>query len=159
MTLGEVRNIAIQGAMGEYICNWDDDDLYHPLRIEGQMTGMLQARATVSILLRLLIWHPIKGRVVVSSRRPWKGSLLANRSLMSSYAAENRGEDTPVISALQNSARVAYLDAPELYVYVRHPHNISDEDHFETIERTATSTSATNRLLRGLGRPSGRLPD
>ena len=143
MTLGEVRNIAIQGAMGEYICNWDDDDLYHPLRIEGQMTGMLQARATVSILLRLLIWHPIKGRAVVSSRRPWEGSLLANRSLMSSYAAENRGEDTPVISALQNSARMAYLDAPELYVYVRHPHNTWDEDHFETIERTATSTSAT----------------
>ncbi len=141
-TLGELRNIAIENATGDYICTWDDDDLHHSLRIEGQMTGLLQAQASASILLRLVIWHPLKGRFVTSRRRPWEGSLLAERSVMPSYAVDNRGEDTPVVSALQNTARIVYLDTPELYVYIRHTNNTWDETHFEKIERTATASSS-----------------
>ena len=158
LTLGDVRNIAVEAAVGEYICTWDDDDLYHPMRIEGQMTGLLQAHAVGSILLRLVIWHPIRRRFVVSSRRPWEGSLLAKSSFAPSYIAGNRAEDTPMISALQKTACIAYLDAPELYVYVRHQRNTWGEDHFEEIERTATASFAAMEYGAVLAAFRGAVP-
>ena len=32
-TLGELRNIANNAAKGEFLCQWDDDDWYHPSRL------------------------------------------------------------------------------------------------------------------------------
>src|SRR5690606_5146342 len=39
-TLGELRNLAIDAARGPFVCQWDDDDLYDPLRIEYQMRAL-----------------------------------------------------------------------------------------------------------------------
>jgi glycosyltransferase involved in cell wall biosynthesis len=33
-TLGSLRNLDIEMAQGEYVCQWDDDDWYHAGRIE-----------------------------------------------------------------------------------------------------------------------------
>src|ERR1700690_3838974 len=33
-TLGELRNVAIDAARGDIVCQWDDDDRYHPRRLE-----------------------------------------------------------------------------------------------------------------------------
>jgi len=42
-TLGRLRNISIGIATGEILCQWDDDDLYHPLRLERQFSQMENA--------------------------------------------------------------------------------------------------------------------
>ena len=36
LTLGAMRNLSCEIAPGELICQWDDDDLYHPVRIMSQ---------------------------------------------------------------------------------------------------------------------------
>ena len=37
LTLGEMRNLSVELARGELICQWDDDDIYHPLRLANQV--------------------------------------------------------------------------------------------------------------------------
>lgn len=36
-TLGELRNVGLEEAHGEWICQWDDDDYSHPVRLERQL--------------------------------------------------------------------------------------------------------------------------
>ena len=36
LTLGELRNFSVQLARYPLVCQWDDDDLYHPRRLETQ---------------------------------------------------------------------------------------------------------------------------
>src|SRR5262249_10245046 len=44
-TLGRLRNISVAEADGEIICQWDDDDLYHPERLQIQYDYMLNTRS------------------------------------------------------------------------------------------------------------------
>jgi glycosyltransferase involved in cell wall biosynthesis len=39
-TLGDLRNASIDAARGETVCQWDDDDRYHPRRLELQFAAM-----------------------------------------------------------------------------------------------------------------------
>jgi glycosyltransferase involved in cell wall biosynthesis len=39
MTIGEKRNVAIANATGEFICHFDDDDLYAPMYAEARVRG------------------------------------------------------------------------------------------------------------------------
>ncbi len=49
-TLGDMRNIGLDNARGEVICQWDDDGLYHPSRLEVQIGAMLDADASACFL-------------------------------------------------------------------------------------------------------------
>ena len=40
LTLGALRNISIEHAGGEIICQWDDDDFYHPERLARQFDAL-----------------------------------------------------------------------------------------------------------------------
>lgn len=55
-TLGELRNIALANASGSYICQWDDDDLADPLRLEMQMSALQVLNAEACFLQRWLMW-------------------------------------------------------------------------------------------------------
>src|SRR5947208_1986853 len=35
--LGRLRNQTLDHARGDILCQWDDDDMYHPLRLECQV--------------------------------------------------------------------------------------------------------------------------
>src|SRR5579863_5497970 len=37
LSLGALRNIARENARGDVHCQWDDDDLHHPERVERQL--------------------------------------------------------------------------------------------------------------------------
>ena len=130
--LGEMRNRAVALASGDYICQWDDDDLCDPARIETQMTMLRALDAEACLLSRWLIWWPMQGRLGVSVSRPWEGSLLCSKSCLSDYPDSlRRGEDTPVIDRLIASRRVLLLDQPRLYLYVVHQDNTFDSAHFD----------------------------
>lgn len=43
-SLGALRNESIRLAAGDFICQWDDDDLSHPLRVERQMAFLRRKR-------------------------------------------------------------------------------------------------------------------
>ena len=40
-SLGALRNISVNQAHGDVLCQWDDDDLHHPQRVERQLEALL----------------------------------------------------------------------------------------------------------------------
>lgn len=138
ITLGELRNLSVAEARGAYICQWDDDDLHHPARIEAQMTALKAADARVCLLLRELVWFPSGARLAISRERGHEHSLICEKAILPPFPALPRGEDTPVMRALLASQPFTLLNLPELYVYVVHGSNTWGESHMDTIWRKST---------------------
>ncbi len=51
-SLGELRNLSLEAARGDWVCQWDDDDLYHPDRIALGMQALLALGADAMFLQR-----------------------------------------------------------------------------------------------------------
>jgi glycosyltransferase involved in cell wall biosynthesis len=49
-SLGALRNLSLDAAAGDIICQWDDDDCYHPDRILRQFEQMTQQAAQACFL-------------------------------------------------------------------------------------------------------------
>lgn len=129
-TLGELRNEAVDRATGPYVCQWDDDDLYDPERVETQMAAILALGAEACFLARERLWWPARRKLAVSCARVWEGSMVCAKDQLPRYPAQRRGEDTPVAEGVVRSCRVVSIDAPELYTYVCHGNNTFNESHF-----------------------------
>ncbi|GKQ35293.1 glycosyltransferase [Streptomyces sp. A012304] len=129
-TLGELRNEAVDRATGPYVCQWDDDDLYDPERVETQMAALLALGTDACFLARERLWWPARHRLAISCARLWEGSMVCAKDRLPRYPALRRGEDTPVAEELVRSHRVVSVDAPELYTYVCHGGNTFAEAHF-----------------------------
>ncbi len=54
LTLGAKRNLSIDHASGEFLCQWDDDDLSHPERLRLQYEALRDAGAAACFLTDLL---------------------------------------------------------------------------------------------------------
>ncbi|GAA3776665.1 hypothetical protein GCM10023083_11720 [Streptomyces phyllanthi] len=151
-TLGELRNEAVDRATGPYVCQWDDDDLYDPERVETQMAAILALGADACFLARERLWWPARHKLAISCARLWEGSMVCAKDRVSRYPAQRRGEDTPVAEELVRTCRVVSVDAPDLYTYVCHGGNTFDESHFAEHFEVATEIWAepgayTERLL------------
>ncbi|MCX5943478.1 MAG: glycosyltransferase family A protein [Cyanobacteria bacterium] len=138
-SLGVLRNVALDHALGDYICQWDDDDLHDPVRLEVQMRTLQASDAQASILARWLIWWPHLKRLAVSRYRDWEGSLLCERSLMPRYLDQRCGEDSELLAGLMQTVRMARIDMPRLYVYICHGTNTFSSEHFEPHWHQATA--------------------
>jgi glycosyltransferase involved in cell wall biosynthesis len=128
--LGELRNEAVDRATGPYVCQWDDDDLYDPERVETQMAAILALGADACFLARERLWWPARRKLAISCARVWEGSMVCAKDRLPRYPALRRGEDTPVAEGVVRGCRVVSVDAPELYTYVCHGSNTFDESHF-----------------------------
>lgn len=138
LSIGELRNRTVALARGDYICQWDDDDLSHPDRLATQMALLQDYEVDACLLWREWVWWPRQRRLAVSVRRFWEHSILCRRARLPTYPAVRCNEDTPVIERLIAEGRVALLDAPHLYTYVHHGINLCDANHFEEHWRAAT---------------------
>lgn len=143
-SLGELRNRSVALARGELICQWDDDDRYHPQRIALQYRALTEGRADFCFLQDQLHWFVASGQL---SWDDWsqeaypldfvQGTLLGRRDRMPVYPAAVRGEDTQLCyDILRNGHRVARLkDAGWCYIYVFHGRNAFDAMHHAAITR------------------------
>jgi len=144
LTLGELRNRAIAAAKGDYICQWDDDDWYHPRRLELQLKTALGQNKAASILPRWLIYSRLEHAAYCSNVRLWEGSLLCRKALLQSgpgYPAISKGEDTAVIAWLYVQDELAIEDRPDLYVYMHSGNNTWEDRHFKQILDSSTALS------------------
>lgn len=157
-TLGELRNLAVDHASGTYVCQWDDDDLCDPQRLEYQLVVLSSTGSRACLLSRWMIWWPASGRLAVSRTRDWEGSLLCEKAAMPRYPALRRGEDTPVVEQLRRTVRVAALDLPRLYTYVAHESNTFGLSHFEEHWTSATVRFEGERARAVLEEMASRLP-
>src|SRR5258708_3350602 len=91
-TLGMLRNAALDAARGDYVCQWDDDDRYHPRRLEVQLGALRVARSDASFLGDQLLFSADAREMYWDdwSDEPYPldfvpGTLLARRDAMARY--------------------------------------------------------------------------
>jgi len=135
LTLGELRNIGIERATGQYIIQWDDDDWYAADRISTQVAALGKSR--IVCLRRWTIadlWSHEVGVHDARGKRPWhaiEGTVLFPRSTRCRYHAARRGEDSHFLADLaREHGRPAVVENdPLLYVHTYHGGNTWDRGH------------------------------
>ena len=141
-TLGELRNISVDAARGEIVCPWDDDDRYHPRRLELQLAAMRVENSEFSFLTdqlhlfaaeRTMFWDD--WNLEVHPLNLVQGTMLGNKAALGRYPPVARGEDTPLIlELLRRGRRITRLrEHGYLYVYVFDGLNAWDHDHHARI--------------------------
>ena len=143
ISLGAKRNLAVELALGEYVCMWDDDDWYPKTRIENQLRFMNYSFKDACTLASILLHNRTTHQFYVTGLRPegWEGTLLCKKSVIGRYDDLNKREDTPVIHELQRKNMLCVMEEPELYVYNAHHDNVSGNDHFNLIVKYALSAN------------------
>lgn len=135
--LGELRNLSIENSDGDYVCQWDDDDWYHPTRVDIQYKAIEESGKKGSILSYILMFDMNKKHAYLSTRRSWENSFMCERNLLNEesikFPALNQGEDTPFINELINLNVLVPVVRPELYIYNNTGKNTCDSSHFETL--------------------------
>ncbi len=151
-TLGELRNLSIELAQGEYFCQWDDDDWYHVDRVGTQLRVLLENRQVASVLTNWFIFDATARRAYLSHMRLWEGSILCRKDVIGSavhYPALRRLEDSFFLNALIAAHGVYPTVAPNLYVYEVHQANTWSQGHFQMLLSSAQPLSDPTSLLIG----------
>jgi len=127
-SVGKARNAAITKSQGEYICMWDDDDLYYPSRLADQYIAMQQDNKNyeASILTRILFYEATAQKAFLSFQSLWECTLLCKKThLLANPCADATGfECQPVITYLSPANLIYHLElSPALYTYIYHGKN------------------------------------
>ncbi len=135
-TLGELRNIGIEKAAGEFICQWDDDDWYHSGRLERQYNELLRNNRHGAVLTHWMVYDAVRKNAYISNQRIWEGSILCRKAtmLLKPYESKRIGEDTATTDYLAAENHLHLIDdQPGLYIYIYHGNNTWNADHWEYI--------------------------
>jgi glycosyltransferase involved in cell wall biosynthesis len=154
LTLGRLRNISLESARGDIVCQWDDDDCNHPERLARQAQHMFKENARACLMTDhlqflqdagLVVWvdWTLGGRERVDQLLP--GTVMMHRDERFRYPEEGeyatRGEDTMFLNALYANVPVASLIGHGyLYLYTYHGRNTFSKEHhhhLSTYSRTA----------------------
>jgi glycosyltransferase involved in cell wall biosynthesis len=157
-TLGELRNTSVAHARGDLLCQWDDDDLYHPQRLELQAAALETTGTEASFLARWCIWWPARRRLAISSTRIWEGSMLVKRGALPIYPALRLGEDRQIVAMMRERHRLALIDQPLAYCYIVHGRNSCGEAHFETLFANASHVGGDDSYEADLARLQATMP-
>ena len=152
-SLGELRNLSLEHAHGQYIAQWDDDDLSHPDRLLMQMSALADMGNDVSFLQRQLFWMPDENKLSVTERRIIENTIVCKKSLLPAYPTLSKGEDTPVCETLVKNNDTVLCDKPELYIYVAHGTNTWNSEHLNKVWKGCAlqyTGDAYNRKLKEL---------
>jgi glycosyltransferase involved in cell wall biosynthesis len=139
-SLGELRNLAIESAKGELVCQWDDDDQYHPNRLARQWEAMFDAKADACFLASQLHYFARSRELFVrdTGRRGIEGTVMHRRDLPVRYPAMGKEEDTVFMHELVKRFSTTVLHGdPWLYLRVFHGSNTWDEGHHRRMMRSA----------------------
>jgi glycosyltransferase involved in cell wall biosynthesis len=155
LSLGQLRNISVAAARGDFLRQWDDDDCSHPERLARQLTHMLEGNHEAVLLQDVVQYFPqtrslycVNWRATEAGGHP--GTLMVRRSVPIDYPTAGSeaqlGEDLRIALALKQRGRFGYLARmPYLFVYVSHGHNSWHEGHHRML---ASTLSISQGLLR-----------
>jgi len=146
--LGTLRNHAIEAATGEFIMQWDDDDLYHPLRIQLQYECLTREKAHACLLSDQLSFFSA-GREMFwvdwiphyqdsPMHQVFPGSILAVKDGRFRYPESGQystqGEDSVFLGQYIDSGKIARLSGQGyIYVYRFHGTNTFPQQHHQWI--------------------------
>lgn len=147
LTLGAIRNASIEIARGDIICQWDDDDLYHPDRIRTQYLALrAHSRNVACAYSDFLKYFKATGEVYWCD---WSGeSSLSSQMLCGTIMFHKRmfhennsmlypqtgdqchvEEDLNVLQKLIAAGPVVPVFGGNHYVYIYHGENTYDLAH------------------------------
>ena len=155
LSLGALRNLSWREAVGDFICQWDDDDLAHPSRIELQLSALRSSGKPACYLQEFMQYF-------LSDRRLYKlnfavspdgvavNTLMCLRKLSVTYPESGpesiRGEDKALLTEIRTSGGYHALGGmPHLYVYVSHGANTWDDGHHRML---ANEMAVSKGLLK-----------
>jgi glycosyltransferase involved in cell wall biosynthesis len=156
LTLGAVRNLSEAEAQGEFLCQWDDDDLHHPDRVRRQLDTLCEAEAGACYLQealqflagpRELYWT--NWLMTPAGAQP--GTMMRRRGFAARYPEAGKeaalGEDTALLADLRQETTVTTLGGePHLFVYVTHGNNVWPADHHRMLIERLSLSKALLRL-------------
>jgi hypothetical protein len=138
---------------------WDDDDLYDPLRITLAMAVLIQSPQNAAALLgRVLLWWPERKLLAISPSRLWEGSMAVWREHWPAYPSLRRGEDTVAVKYLSATHPIAVYESPLIYVYTVHGRNTWDNDHFAYLFEQSTCVFSGGEYDKMIEMLAPRLP-
>lgn len=125
-TVGDLRNLGLELATGDFIINWDDDDWHHPRRIEVQMEAQGEDTA---VLLRRRIHHSLVNGCSRYAEYPRgaEATILHPRRVPFRYPSLLRGSDT--VFAQQFPVRLPIENDPAMHIRFFHGLNLWDAGH------------------------------
>jgi glycosyltransferase involved in cell wall biosynthesis len=165
LTLGRLRNISMEEARGELICQWDDDDYSHPDRLAVQVGHMLGESAAACFLTdhlqfieeqRMLCWIDwTVGGALEGAEQLAPGTLMMFRDARFKYPEAGpfarRGEDSVFLETLYHAVPVARLSgAGHLYLYQYHGRNTFPREHHYRMSTCRTSNAHLNEYAERL---------
>jgi glycosyltransferase involved in cell wall biosynthesis len=133
-SLGELRNIAIEAANGDWCIQWDDDEWYHAERVSRQLATAIASGVGASALRWTLMDVPTtRGRLQFRTRTgiATPGTLLFKKSDLR-YPPLARNEDGIFLRDVRRRRGRARLERATSHLFVRvfHGSNTWDERHF-----------------------------
>ncbi len=159
LSLGALRNFSVRRARGELVCQWDDDDRYHPERLAVQLGALHAHNADFCFLSDQLHWFPNQRELHWDdwSIDPYpldfvQGTLLGRREAMPLYPEVARGEDTDLVLQMMREQRnlVRLRDQGWVYIYVYHGANVVPQTHHAAISQLKRYSGARLVAREGL---------
>jgi glycosyltransferase involved in cell wall biosynthesis len=130
--LGQLRNEAIDLADGEWCMQWDDDEWYHPARIETQMAARARGVGVALQWTLVRLESPTLGLLQfrADSGIATPGTVLHRRDA-ARYQNLAKNEDGLFLREVRSSGlTVLGKEASHLFVRCFHGTNTWDEQHF-----------------------------
>src|SRR5262249_19595146 len=147
--LGALRNLALDHASGDVVCQWDDDDVSHSNRISEQLRAMRHARVQATVLRNYVHLFAARRCAVLCDWAKFKlphdpgfpGTLLPKKAILPTYCSDlTINEDSQLQTDLVHDG-IAVMPVQTLfplYVYVYHGANaFSEQHHLRTARATA----------------------
>lgn len=139
LALGALRNESVSRADGEYLVQWDDDDLFGPERIAWQLGKMIESGSEVSYL-REYIHYFIEDdlRIPCLWHNGFPGSVMFHRSVEVRYQPELKMKEDNFfkVRVRELGIPVTVLDNdPSLFTYRFHGANTFSRDHHDAVSR------------------------
>jgi glycosyltransferase involved in cell wall biosynthesis len=150
LPLGALRNLSMEAARGDILCQWDDDDSSHPARLQAQLEHMRREQGRASLMTehlqlyereRLLLWidWSVGGREQ-GVRQLAPGTLMMYRDARFRYPESGpscrQGEDSVILDQLYAAVPVVHMrGAGHLYLYQFHGRNTFSRDHHQGLSR------------------------
>lgn len=133
--LGRLRNVALKAATGKFRAQWDDDDWYHPKRIEKQVQVLQEGYD--ACCLRGTLMHVDSPKY---ADRPYigylqdgvPGTIMHRPDPDIRYPKMHREEDTAYLNKWKNKRYTTITYETHLFIRCYHGNNTWEKNHFLT---------------------------
>ena len=133
--LGDLRNISLEQASGDFLICWDDDDWFHPDRITVELNTLKEGYDACCLTGNIFhidtdefMEHPYIGLLPDGS----PSSIMHRRDDSIRYPSLPREEDTVYLNKWIKQKKYKQLDLSYSYLFIRvfHGTNVSGRKHF-----------------------------